>query len=549
MKFRKLISLMLVFSMILSFATACGKKTDNPDKDNKPATESNNNSDNTSNTGSDSDNAANGPIEINVGVPTNWDTLTPFRSNIANDAQFNYIIYEALACLDENMKNVPWVAKTWNTEDNGFTYDIEIYDNVTDSAGNKITAADIVWMMEESKKAALKPNWAKMESAEQTGDYTLQVKMNTNMVGAFDLILRDTFVVSKAAYEASKDGFATEVVSTSAYTLTKYVSDSVLAFEKRDDYWQTDESLIPARMVPRVDKLNFNIIKEASQMGIALETGDIDIALGIDPSTGKQFEGNDNYTINLSSQTSGYQLFFSGAPERTIAEDKYLRQAICYAIDSEGIVTGALAGYGEAMHDVTSDALIGYQEKWKTEDYYNYNVDKAKEMLAQSDYNGEELEILTVSSNITQRIAQMIQSYLTQVGINVKLDIVDLALFTATRLDGTKYDMLLNLVGGGVAELPGVWSIRFDSAAYSTGDATSRHDTVLDEMLYKTWALDGWNDENIDAVHQYITENMYAYGMAQPKVMNIYSNKLNIQEVVYTNLGAIEVAACKYGSK
>ena len=550
MKFRKLISLMLVFSMILSFATACGKKTDDPDKDNKPATENNNNnsdSGNNSNTGSDSSNTASGPIEINVGYGTNWDTLTPFRSNIANNAPYAYILYESLACLDENRNNVPWAAKSWKTDDNGFTYDIEIYDYITDSAGNKITAADIVWMIEGAKTAAQKPSFSKVESVEQTGDYTLRVKMITDMVGAFDLLLRDTFVVSKAAYEASKDGFATDVVSTSPYKLIKYVSDSEIDFEKRDDYWQTDESLIPKRMVARVDKVNYHIIKEASQMGIALETGDIDIALEIDPNTGKQFEGNDDYTIQLSPQINGYQLYFTGAPNRPCGEDKNLRQAICYAIDADGIVTGALAGYGEAMHDVASNALIGYLEKWKTEEYYPYNVDKAKELLAQSDYNGEELVILATSSSIMQRICQMIQSYLAQVGINVKLNLVDMALYTASRLDGTQYDMTLNTVGGG--DLPSMWSIRFDSAAYKTGDATSRHDTVLDELLYKTWTPDGWTEENIDAVHQYLKENMYAYGMAQPKVMGIYSKKVNMLEAVYTDRGAIEVTACKYAAK
>ena len=93
---------------------------------------------------------------------------------------------------------------------------------------------------------------------------------------------RDTFAVSKAAYEASKDKFATDVVTTSPYKLVKYVPDSEIDFEKRADYWQTDESLIPDRMVARVDKVNYVIIKEASQMGIALETGDIDIALEMD---------------------------------------------------------------------------------------------------------------------------------------------------------------------------------------------------------------------------------------------------------------------------
>ena len=69
------------------------------------------------------------------------------------------------------------------------------------------------------------------------------------------------------------------------------------------------------------------------------------------PNTGKQFEGNDDFTVQLSSQINGLQLYFTGDTNRLAGNDKYLRQAICYAIDAEGIVTGALAGYGKAMSD------------------------------------------------------------------------------------------------------------------------------------------------------------------------------------------------------
>lgn len=531
MKFRKLISLALVLSVLSASAVGCSKGTNDSAKSGQSATES-------------SSKAA-GPVpdQITVGYGATWDSLTPFRSNIANDAPFASLIYESLACLDENNKNVPWAAKSWKTDDDGFTYDIEIFNNITDSAGNKITASDIVWFIQKSKEGGLKPSFSKVASVEKTGDYTLKVKMTTNMVGAFDLILRDTFVVSKAAFEASKDGFATDVVSTTQYKLTKFVAGSELNFQKRDNYWQTDANLIPKRMVANVNKVNYKIIREASQMGVALETGTIDVALSIDPNTGKQFKDNSKFTTVLSPMVKGYQIFFSGADNSVVANDQNLRQAIAYAIDAKGIVAGALAGYGDVMSDVASDAAQNYLQKWKGEDYYNYDVNKAKELVAKSGYKGQELTLLTTSDTTMQRISQMIQAYLAQAGIKLKLNVVDLALYTATRLDGTKYDIVINTVSS--VDLPSLWSIRFDSKAYKTGDATSRHDTTLDELLYKTWVPSGWNDQNIDAVHKYLKDNMYAYGIARPQAMDIYAKKLNITKVGKTPTGALEITACK----
>ncbi len=557
MKFKKIVSLMLVGIMLVMTLSACSdskksqdESTVNTDSNSKEGTNSDSESASNGEESTDSDasgNSSSGYIEINAGTNATWTTMTPFRSNIGNNAPFAIIAYETLACFDESMVTKPLVAKEWETTDGGYTFDVEIYDYVKDSAGNHITAADVVWMIEESITAAQKPSFKKIESIEQTGDYTFRIKMKSNIIGAFELVLRDTFVVSKKAFEESPDAFATNIVTTSQYVMTNFVTDSVLSFEKRSDYWQTDETLIPKRMVANVDKINYYIIQEASQLGIALETGDIDIALTIDPNTGKQFEDNPDYTIQLSPMVYGYQMFFSGADNSVLANDKNLRQAICYAIDEQGMVDGALAGYGTTMNDVASDILDGYQDKWHDEDYYTYDIEKAKELLAQSNYNGEELIILTTSSSTFQRIAQMIQAYLSQIGVKVKLNIVDRALYTASRLDGTQYDMVLNHVAGNI--LAELWSIRFDSAAYKTGDATSRRDPVMDQLLYDTWTIDGWTAENINKVHDYLKENMYAYGMVQPMVMDIVSKDANMTKLAYTYTGAVEPTACEYKPK
>lgn len=480
---------------------------------------------------------------LDVGTSINWDTLTPLRSNTGNNAPYAYLAYETLAKLSEDKEYVPLVAKSWSAEEDGLTFHIEIFDYVKDSAGNAITADDIVWMIELSKEAALKPAFAKVDSVEKTGDYTLKVTMKKDMVGAFEAILTNTFVVSKTAYENSKDQFATEIVSTSPYRLTEFISGSVISFEKRDDYWQKEELIDPINAA-NAEKMSFHIITEASQAGIALETGDIDAFMMLDPNTAVQFADNPAFTMESNAYINGYQLYFSGAPSRNIAEDKNLRQAICYAIDAEGLITGVFAGYGKTMHDPIADTSVGYLEKWKEEEYYPYDLEKAKELLAQSNYQGEELVLLAGSSSTTQRLCQMVQGYLLQAGINLKLNLVDQALYTASRLDGTQYDMTINTVGGD--SLPDHWSIRYDSQAYKTGDATSRHDEKMDELLYTAWTQAGFVEENIDAVHQYLKENMYAYGMVQPENIDIWRTDMGLKNAVHTNKGSVDFSASVY---
>ena len=78
------------------------------------------------------------------------------------------------------------------------------------------------------------------------------------------------------------------------------------------------------------------------------------------------------------------------------------------------------------------------------------------------------------------------------------------------------------------------------------GDGTARNDETLTDMLYKTWTQEGFTEENIDAVHQYIIDHAYAYGICLPMAETIYSNKLGIKEVVNLASGTVDFAACTY---
>ena len=481
---------------------------------------------------------------INIGYGTTIDSLTPFRSNTGRNSPYFVQLYESLGVMNEEKEIVPYVAKSWDTEDNGFNYTITIWDNVYDSAGNHITASDVVWFITEAKSRGLKPVFAKIASVDVIDDYTLNIELTSNLVGTFETLLQDVYIVSEAAFKASSDEFGAMNVSTSPYKVAAFVPSASLDLVRRDDYWQDIENL-PECVRPLVKNVNYKIITEAFQLGVALETGTVDAVIDIASSTGAQFFGNTAYTVDLSDGPQGWQVFFSGHESSILANNVALRQAICYAIDPNGLITAMTSGFGTQMWDVASPRLLGFNEKWKDEPYYEYDLEKAKELIKESGYNGETLTLLSTSSAFASRLAQLMQNYLRAAGINVELNSVDMALYTAMRLDGSKYDMTINTIGG--TSLADYWSIRFDPAAYSTGDATSRKDYTLAELLYKTWTKSGWTEENIDEVHYYLKDNAIAYGMVNPQVFTIWSTKLNMKKVVKGGIsGYVMLPSCQF---
>ena len=487
--------------------------------------------------------AANDGI-LDIGMSYAIDSLTPFRANTGRDQYVLKLVYEQLGVFDENQVLQPWGAKGWTTEDN-LTWNIEIWDNIYDAAGNHITADDIVWFITESKARGLKPCFAKVASVEKTGDYTLSVTMGMDQIGAFDTMCSDVFMVSKAAFEASADEFATAPVSTSVYKLTNFQASSTYSFEMREDYWQ-DPAVNPQCVRFVVPKVTYHTITEASQMGIALETGVIDVAVQMDLTTAVQYVNDNNYTTEQVPGNQGWTLFFSGADSRNISKDVNLVKAICSAIDNQGMVTALCSGYGVVMSDVCSPRHIGHNPEWDNNLYYQFDVAKAKEYLAQSNYKGEELVLLTGSSTFVTRLATVIQAFCMQIGVNIKINSVDAAQLTAIRLDGNQYDMFINTIGG--TYCADHWAIRYDPNAYQLGDGTARRDMVLGEMLYKTWTVDGYTQENIDAVHDYILSNGIAYGLIDPTTFCVWRNASGLQEEVKEFAGYINPACSTWSS-
>lgn len=480
--------------------------------------------------------------EIRIGANYNMTNLSPLRTTSDHLYTYSIPLYERLMYLNADGKYVPWLLKSFTAGEDGVSYEFVIYDNIYDSAGNHITADDIVYDIEKNIENNMKPDFGKVKSVEKVDEFTIKMELTQDMVYLFESIMWNTNVFSKAAFEASDDNMNTTAVSTSAYEVTEFVTDSTLVYERRDNHWQSDKSLIPDGMQANTKKFTFLYIPEASQRIIALETNVVDMVLDIDASTALPYLENEQFDYEVKDDKEGNTLFFSGHDSRAVANDVYLRQAICYALDNEAFVQGVCYGQGEAMQAPYVNSGMGYNAEWDSEGYYSYDPEKAKEMLALSNYNGEELEFLTLS--MMQREAEIIQSYCEAVGINVKINIVDYALISQLRLDGSAYDLFLWRIN--TTSLAYNWSIRYDCNAYSSGDATSRHDTVLADMLYKTWTNNGYTQENIDEVHHYIMDNAYAYGLFKRYSFTFINTDVGLTNAVSTYYGFPAQWACTF---
>lgn len=218
---------------------------------------------------------------------------------------------------------------------------------------------------------------------------------------------------------------ATTPVGTSAYLVENYVPGSEIIMKDTGNYWQTDESLIHGTSVHNVSEIKFSVITEASQHTVALQTGAVDISNGVPDTDIEKFrdggEFSEGNAVGVVLDNLSYDVEYNMSDSSVFKDDENLRLALAYAIDKEGVNIGAFNGNGMAVKDFANATYPDYNPEWDNEDYYDYDVDKAKEYLAQSNYDGSTLRLEYINSGMSEMISQLLQAYWGQIGVNVEL--------------------------------------------------------------------------------------------------------------------------------
>lgn len=449
--------------------------------------------------------------------------------------------YENLAYMGVDGQYYGILAKDWKkneekSDPSHAVWEVELYDYITDFAGNHITAGDVVFSFKEclengkgNQHTALT---GALDSIEKTGDYTVEIVCNSEAAGEVENMLTQVMIVSEKAYKESGDNMRSNPVATGPYKVDKWVTGSSLSLVKNEDYWQKEELRIDPQK-QNVDRIEYYFVTESSQIAIGLETGIYDVATSLNYSNASRFmEGGASsagFSVKEARDTYIQQMWVNRSAESPL-HDLKIAQAVLYAIDVQGLINVVVEGRGEPCYCYGSDLNIGFQEKWLTDNYYQYDVEKAKALLAEAGVKDGDLKltILCDTDEVRVKIAQIIQVYLKEAGIDSEVTSFEQALWNTYQTDPTKFD--LNISYNGVTGyITRIWN-QLNSTRYAEHNMAMVRDDKLDNLL-QTAAV-SQSDEDIDAAKQYMTENAYHYGLFH-KQLYFITNEKTITEPVY----------------
>jgi peptide/nickel transport system substrate-binding protein len=254
-----------------------------------------------------------------------------------------------------------------------------------------------------------------------------------------------TGIVSPTAVEAMGEEFSRAPVGTGPFKFVEWRANDRIVLEANDDYW---------RGRPALDQVIFRTVPEEGARMLSLRTGEADMVLFPAVSDLPALEADPNFIVEGAPGVGVFYLAFN--LDRPDVADVRIRQAVAHAIDRELIVDAILEGGGVLATSVIGEPVFGYRDMELLE-RYPYDPERAVALLEEAGYtrgadgwmrdaNGEVLKLDALPSNgrstKDREIAEVLQEFLRQVGIDVELHLFEWATtFTLMRGETLDYDL------------------------------------------------------------------------------------------------------------
>ncbi|GFN36264.1 ABC transporter substrate-binding protein [Tepidimicrobium xylanilyticum] len=375
--------------------------------------------------------------ELIVATAYDAKSLDPHAVNEVAASNVMVQIYNSLLALDDNGELVPSLAESYEQVDD-ITYKFTIKKGVKFHNGEEMTVDDVVFSLQ---RAATSPAVANLfgdidvDSFEIIDDATFSFKLkNPNTGFLYNLMHPGASVLCQKAVEEAGDNYAMNPVGTGPFKFVDWKKGDRIELERFEDYWGEK---------PAFKKMVIRAIPEATNRTIELESGGVDVAYEISANDIERIEENEDLQLTRLVDNQTQYLGFNNKKEPF--NDVRVRQAIRYALDIPSIVETAWKGVGSVAIGPMSPNINYYNSNIKQ---YEYNVEKAKELLAEAGYgNGFKTKLWTNEKQERIDMATIIQSQLKEVGIEVEVEILEWGSYLEKLANGEQEMFIIGWTG------------------------------------------------------------------------------------------------------
>jgi len=387
---------------------------------------------------------------INVAIIGELNTLDATIANGDNLGTVTQHFFETLYSFSDSLELVPLVAASLpEISDDGRTYKIPLRQGIKFHNGKDMTATDVVASIERWLRVGMtaRPVLDVIERVEATDDFTVTLHLNRSHAPLTAMLaINNSAAIIIPAELAATDEPLTEFVGTGPYQLKERRVDQYTQLVRFDDYKSPEgepDGMGGARL-QYADEIRFVPVPDANTRVEGLLSGQFDYADFI-PAEAYERLLTQTHVEPMLLESSGWLLFILNHDQGVMADLK-TRQAFQAALSADDMM---VAAFGRDEFYTLDGRLYPEKYIWNNDagiELYNQaNIEKAKELLQESNYKGEPVRLLNSRQyEFHNKMAQVAAEYLRLAGFNVQLDVVDWATLLQRRnTDPTAWDVAI----------------------------------------------------------------------------------------------------------
>lgn len=479
-------------------------------------------------------------------------SIHPVQLGTGNQELMADIVFSTLVDVDSDEVTIlPDLATEWTASPDATVYNFKLNPAAVWSDGEPVTVDDVIFTIAWSAQnpTAFKQipvsMWTNVKGAadvvgtsnvpsglNRIDDHTIEITLENpdstflrKIAGAVYYILPEHKLSGLTAEEAETCAFCLgtvgETIGSGPFDFSESISATGASFTAKKDYWKGKDS--------QIDELVYKI--QESNVSVAqLAAGELDLVIRVPPAEGPGLEGVPGLKqLNVPGVGIFNINFHNGNT------DKLLRQAAAYAINRPQIIEQVLGGLATLNYTIPPGFKV-YDDINK----YEYDLDKAKALLAQSSWDPNKtfrLALLAEDPNFTVT-APALQQSLQDMGLKVELTALPTAPYSDLIQKTDDFEAFLSFGGSeGVGWYQS--SIYYDCAGLGSSQlklSADRGECIYTEQFEAAAAVTG--DAQDEILHQLaldLNENLPEIYLWQPNYLHVYSERLGGGFTIYPN--------------
>ncbi|MBG91364.1 MAG: peptide-binding protein [Actinobacteria bacterium] len=436
--------------------------------------------------------------------------LNPILSTDVPSSEVGGLIFDGLFHVNSDLQLEANLITTYNVSEDHLVYTFSLKPDVKWHDGHPFTSEDVVFtfnkILDPSTNTVRRSNYIINQKPilfEATGP--LEVTVSLPQPFSPFLLHMGMGILPKHLLEGVDINTATfnrQPVGLGPFKFHSWHSSQFVRLKRNEDYHRGEV---------RVAEIIQKIIPDQNTALVSLERGEIDRA-GIPAKDVPRYRDQPELDIyeyyDLVYTYLGFNL------KHPIFSNTQIRQAIAYALDRQIMIDSVLKGMGQEAHLPSSPLLWSYPEDDRIKKYA-YNPEKSRAILAQEGFvlNAKtgmlekegvpfKFTIITNKGNKDrEKICQLIQQFLKEVGIHVDIQLMEWSAFLKVvnaYKDPKEYDAVV--LG---------WSLGLDPDLYAIWHS-SQYPRGFNFIGYQNPQVDRLIEQGRQALQQSTRREIYA---------------------------------------